>query len=71
MRIAKHHQRLYHFQSSQSLVETGETRDILSMGVKRNTQAYGVLEGQPEGMRSLGRSRHRKEHNINSDNKSK
>jgi len=45
----------------------GETRDKGSVSVKRNTQEYSVLEGQSERMRSLGRSRHRKEHNINSD----
>lgn len=45
----------------------GETRDIGSIGVKRNTETYGVLVGQPERMRSLGRSRHTKEHTINSD----
>jgi len=49
----------------------GETRDIGTVGVKRNTRAYSVLEGQPERMRSLGRSRHWKEHNINSDIKRK
>jgi hypothetical protein len=45
----------------------GETRDIGSTGVKRNTQAYSVLERQSERMRSFGRSKHRREHNINSD----
>jgi hypothetical protein len=47
----------------------GETRGILRKGVMRNTKAYSVLEGQPERISSLGRSRHRKEHNINGDNK--
>jgi len=42
------------------MVEVGETRDIGRVGVKRNTQEYSVLEGQPERMRSLGRSRHRR-----------
>jgi hypothetical protein len=35
------------------LVEKGETRDIGSIGVNRNTQAYGVLGEQPEKMNHL------------------